>query len=436
MKKSFGILGTLAVLLMGATVWGQAEIIEYDRNVDYSQYIRPDRYLNAEVWTDNNEYYQGENIKISFRVNKDCYVAVYDIDTRGQVNLIYPTQPGDDGHIQGDRIYRIPEKYDDYELTVRGPAGVEYLQIIASREPLELPDWFNGSGLVCDGDPYDFMDYINGTYFGCQNDCPRALDLTSFSVKEWHEYYFHPVYYNDYPDWSVCGSVYVDYPFGATIYIDGIYWGVAPLFIPRLYWGHHWMTVVDPFGYCWEDRISVVRYKSVIIDDFTIKTRSGLKSRFRDIQRRGYLDPVKNGYPEYHKQIRVKETYKSTSKNIITNTVGKKGSYDRGTAVHNKYETGKRRSSYDSHRQGSKKESTGTQYRDNSTGKRQSTERVIKQSETKKTDANQSRVQKKKSGTETQTKTKIKAEPQKSSSDGDKKAEQEKSDNSSGKKRR
>jgi hypothetical protein len=323
MKTKKIIFGAALAAITALTASVAAEIIPYDRTVDYAQYIRRDNYIDVEIWTDNDEYYEGDKITVYFKANNDCFAAIYNIDTRGRVNLLFPSESGEAARIKGGRIYELPDRYDDYELTVQGPPGTEYLQIVASNDPFILPRWLDEGRLVCEDDPYDFMDYINASYFGCARNCVRALDMTSFVVKEWHNYYFRPIHHYHYPDWSVCGSIYIDYPFGATIYIDGVYWGIAPLFIPRVYFGYHYITIYDWNGYCWEDRINVVRYRSVILDDTIIRTRAGVKSRYREVSRRGFLDPVKNGYPDYHKEIRVKETYKAVSRQNLDYTSGK-----------------------------------------------------------------------------------------------------------------
>ena len=299
----------LLVMSAGAT------IVAYDRSVNYSQYLKYDRFLDVEIWTDGEEYYSGDNIRISFQADENCYVAIYNIDTRGRVNLLFPDSPAEDNWIEGNRIYRLPAGYDDYQLTVHGPEGIEFLHIIASRHPFPIPDWFGGSGLVCDDDPYDFIDYIDAVYFACEGNCAQAFDLTSFTVNEWNDYYFRPVYrhhhhHYHYPDWDwwYYGGVYIDYPFGATIYIDGIYWGIAPLFIPRIYYGWHHITIYDSYGYCWEDRIHVYKRKSIVLDRTHINPRAGIKSRFKEVRKQGYLAPERNGYPEYKKQVAVKKS--------------------------------------------------------------------------------------------------------------------------------
>ncbi|MFH2037002.1 MAG: DUF4384 domain-containing protein, partial [Candidatus Zixiibacteriota bacterium] len=220
------------MVLFGSTV--SAGIIQYDNDIDYAKQLRFDRYLDVEVWTDDEEYYEGDDIRISFKANMDCYVAIYNIDTRGRVNLIFPTNPYEENLIAGEEIYTIPGDNDNFELAVSGPEGIEHIHIVASQRPFDIPDWFDGSGIVCDYDPYDFVDFIDAEYFGGDREMRRAYDLTSFYVEEWNPHYFRPVYvdrhyynHHDYWDWGLYGSVYIDYPFGATIYIDGIYWGVA-----------------------------------------------------------------------------------------------------------------------------------------------------------------------------------------------------------------
>ncbi len=318
---------TAAFGLTASTARGEME--KYRSGVDYSSYIDYDRYINVEVWTDVDEYYEGDNVTIYFRANKDCYLVLYNVDSRGNVNILYPVDRWDDARVERDRTYRIPDSYDDYELTVKGPEGVEYVQAVASMMPLPIPEWGGDYGPVAEGDPLDYMDYINAEYFGKDNRI--ALDMTLFRVKEWQPAYYRPVYNYHHYDWSLSGMVYVDYPWGATIYIDGVYWGIAPLYIPRIYYGWHWITVYDRYGYCWEDRVHVYRNKTVILDNNVIHTRAGVKSKYRDVREKGYLNPEKNGYPDYSKNVRTKQA-------AMTDYKAKRSSTDR-TAVNSALDT-------------------------------------------------------------------------------------------------
>lgn len=93
------------------------------------------------VWTDKGDntngnrpvYYVGEQIYISFQVDKDSYVTVYDIDGTGNVNIIFPNPCYKDNFVRGGRIYTIPSSMCDYNLVLQGPPGEESLLAIASN---------------------------------------------------------------------------------------------------------------------------------------------------------------------------------------------------------------------------------------------------------------------------------------------------------------
>ncbi len=375
----------LVIILLFAAMSTGVAVITYEPGANYNKYIKYDRYLDVEIWVDDDAYYEGDEINISFRANKDCYVAIYNIDSRGRVNLIFPNAPGDDSRIESNSIYRLPDRHDSFELTIQGPEGVEYLQIVASGQPFSIPDWYGGSGIVCNDDPYDFLEYINANYFGGERDQARAFDLTSFVVREWERYYFRPHYnhYYDPWDWGYCGSIYIDYPFGSTIYIDGVYWGIAPLFIPRLYFGWHYVTIYDHYGWCWEDRISIDRYRSIVIDESIVRTKVGVKSRFKEARAGGYLNPVTSGYPDYEAKVKVKKAYKPVSRiegdgrvkyaaEKSTRTV-RENSYKSKTKTATKNSDAYERTSRKSNETSTREKSTGVEKRRSTTKSRNDT---------------------------------------------------------------
>ena len=243
----------------------------------------------VDVWVDNDDgiYYEGETIRIFFQASQDCYVAIYSIDTRGDVNLIFPAERYESGRIQGGELYAIPSDYEDYDLVVTGPEGIEHIVAVASDKPIDIPNWYNGAPINCDynDDREDFIDYINDRYFTCsQSGCDRVFDQEAIYIKV-PEYYYKPVYVPDswysYPNYSL---VYIDYPYGGEIYIDGIFFGIAPLYIPRVYWGWHWFTIYDRYGYCWESHIQVNNINEIYIDRSRVKTTPQTVSRYKDIR--------------------------------------------------------------------------------------------------------------------------------------------------------
>jgi len=297
---------------------------DYSRDYDYT--ARADRYLDAEVWTDHAdcEYYEGNNVRINFRVNRDAFIAIYSIDTRGRVDLLFPAVPTQDNFVYGGVTNTIPRPDDDYDLVVNGPEGMEHIQIIASRDRFPIPNWYHNSGLVFEGDDrYDYMDFLNGKYFVRYDGQRFAYDRAVIFVNEWEPYYYQPVYYPDYPSWTVAGNVYIDYPYGATVYIDGIYWGIAPLYIPRIAVGWYTVSIYDYYGYCWESDFHVSRYNSVILDNRIIKTSAVTTSKYASVRKTAYLNPVTHGYPGFKKSaVRAGKSTSVVSKSIRSSVGG------------------------------------------------------------------------------------------------------------------
>lgn len=289
------------ILLVGAaTAPAQTIAPNYERE-DYDR-ARIDRYLDVEVWSNHSdgEYYDGDNIVVHFRVNRDAFVAIYSIDTRGRVNLLFPTYEGEDNFVYGGVTYNLPGDQADYDLEVSGPEGFENIQIIASREAFEIPGWYNGPELVDDSEDRDeFMDWINATYFVRYDGQRFAYDRAVIYVNEWEDYYFRPVYHPIYPSWTMYGNVYIDYPWGATIYVNGIYWGCAPLYIPRIAVGWHTITVYDRHGGCWEHDFHVSRYNTAVFNKTIINTSPTVVSKYKEVRDKGYRSPANNGYPDY-----------------------------------------------------------------------------------------------------------------------------------------
>jgi len=245
--------------------------------------------FDIEVWVDNEDgiYYSGDEIVVYFEATRDCYAAVYSIDTRGQVNLLFPEDPGDDGFIRGGEMYSVPGRFGEYDLIVSGPEGIEHIQAVGTLEEMEIPRWHGGTNLRIGerDDPEDFIEDINRRYFNCRwDDCLRAYDRTSIYVKSPHYYYkpvYIPNYWYDAPDYSM---IYIDYPYGGEVYIDGIFIGVAPLYIPRIIIGWHWFTIYDHFGYCWEENIQFTHDHYVHLDHSRVKTNRTVVSRYNDLR--------------------------------------------------------------------------------------------------------------------------------------------------------
>ena len=95
----------------------------------------------VKIWTDKGNdksgsypiYYVGERIYVSFQVNKDSYVTLYDIDSTGNVTILFPNPYHKDNLARGGRIYTIPTSNYQCDLVIQGPTGKEILYALVSN---------------------------------------------------------------------------------------------------------------------------------------------------------------------------------------------------------------------------------------------------------------------------------------------------------------
>lgn len=280
MKRMINLI--LAALLITGAVQAQNLVRDYRDTGPVD--------LDIEVWVDNEDgiYYVGEEVRIYFQANYDCFAVIYGVDTRGEVNILFPEEPWEEGRIQAGETYSIPGRAADYDLIVSGPEGIEHIQAIASVEQMVIPDWYGGETIFKDDreDPEDFIEEINYRYFECRwDDCIKAYDHTSIYVKS-ANYYYKPVYvpqpWYSAPDYTM---IYIDYPYGGEVFIDGVFIGIAPLYVPRIVLGWHWFTIYDRYGYCWEHRYHIRYHDQPYYFDHSIVNTSRSKvSRYSDLR--------------------------------------------------------------------------------------------------------------------------------------------------------
>ncbi len=94
--------------------------------------------IRVDIWFDKQcgaAYREGEKIIINFRTDVDGYLTVYDIDTRGQVSVLFPNKQYPDNYVRGGQTYSFPDRSYSYDLMVEGPEGIEYVDAVASTDP-------------------------------------------------------------------------------------------------------------------------------------------------------------------------------------------------------------------------------------------------------------------------------------------------------------
>ncbi len=240
---------------------------------------------DIEVWTnkgDNSTYYYGEDIAVYFRVEQDCYVVIYDIDPSGEVTVLFPTSPYGGSYAIADRVYRVPDYEDEFGLEVSSVSGSDHIYAVASFDYINPPDFMRYIGydygdpdyysgdyfvLTVRGDIGDFVNYVNGRLTAG----PFSIAHTQFRVNS--NYRHHRQYrYWDHDPYSV-GSVWIGCNFpGAEIWIDGIYYGIAPVLVPSIYIGHHWVWVYYGGYPCYQRYFYVSNYQRYYVN-VTIENR-------------------------------------------------------------------------------------------------------------------------------------------------------------------
>lgn len=100
--------------------------------------------LDVQLMLDKMEgsiYEMNEKIEVKFTANKDCYVTVYAIDTENRLRLLFPLNRFRNNFVQRGKIYSIPDDWDYPDLRASLPEGLYYIQLVATTEPQDIPDW-------------------------------------------------------------------------------------------------------------------------------------------------------------------------------------------------------------------------------------------------------------------------------------------------------
>jgi Domain of unknown function (DUF4384) len=175
----------------------------------------------VQVWMDGyrDVYRPGERMSVRVRAQRDGYLAVFHIDTNGDVDIIYPQYQEDDGWIEGGRTLRLGSRGGWDHLRVNGGYGMGYVMAVMLDEPLELwrvRDFYQPRNAGWDpdrtiwGDPFYAMDEIVRTVVPEGWEGYESVDHTTYHVGS--QRYRYPRYacYDGYGDWYHHRGVYWD----------------------------------------------------------------------------------------------------------------------------------------------------------------------------------------------------------------------------------
>jgi len=104
--------------------------------------LTPEASAEVEAWVDRPErvYAMGQQLKIFVRPSRTSYITVLNVGTSGRVAVIFPNFHQRDMQVRAGQTVSIPAGNADWRIDVAGPPGVEVIKVIASKEPLRLPE--------------------------------------------------------------------------------------------------------------------------------------------------------------------------------------------------------------------------------------------------------------------------------------------------------
>jgi hypothetical protein len=172
------------------------------------------------VWLDGSRdlYRPGERIRARVRSDRDGYLAVFHIDTNGDVDLIFPYSEHDDGWIEGGRTVSLGSRSYDY-VRSRGGYGMGYIMAVTLDEPLELwrvremygvrtAGWDGNRSIF--GDPFYAMDELVRAIVPEPSVGYEAVDYATYHVGQRRYRYPRYACYDGYGPWYTHRGVYWD----------------------------------------------------------------------------------------------------------------------------------------------------------------------------------------------------------------------------------
>ncbi|MBN2184232.1 MAG: DUF4384 domain-containing protein [Candidatus Krumholzibacteriota bacterium] len=141
---------------------------------------------------------EGRDINLTFRTSRDAYVIIYNIDSEGLVQLLYP-ENGKLLKTKGEEVYFLPDKDKGLSWEVRGETGIEYIHAIAvtngdriNIEELQYlaanRDLQGGEQLRVDIDPYLAFNMIDELLIADADNIAPASDFTYFFINQEVDY--------------------------------------------------------------------------------------------------------------------------------------------------------------------------------------------------------------------------------------------------------
>ncbi len=138
------VLMTFALLAGASTSTALAQTIT-SQSIIVNPVASP---LKVNVWTAKDTtgtktptYVAGDRIVLNVKTTQDAYVYLFNVDQRGNVNLILPNRfASGSNFIKANTTKSFPGKEDKFTFDIAGPAGLNKVLAVASTDQLDLDD--------------------------------------------------------------------------------------------------------------------------------------------------------------------------------------------------------------------------------------------------------------------------------------------------------
>jgi hypothetical protein len=98
--------------------------------------------FSVEAWVDNPDlvYRVGQQLKVYVRPKHTAYITVLNVGSSGKTSVIFPNYYQQNSKVFGGQTVVIPADSASWKIDVAGPPGVDFIQVVATRERLDLAE--------------------------------------------------------------------------------------------------------------------------------------------------------------------------------------------------------------------------------------------------------------------------------------------------------
>jgi len=115
------------------------EIIEDSNPAEKVEKAESSIRLKVELDKQGTDYQPGNKMTVTVRADQTCYVAVYNVDSSGEVTLLFPNQWDESNRLEKGQPVVIPDRDDTWELKITEGGGEEEIIVLASEKQLKFP---------------------------------------------------------------------------------------------------------------------------------------------------------------------------------------------------------------------------------------------------------------------------------------------------------